>query len=213
MPPTLLRSTTPAQIADFNALIVELHRQLGYTSGINSADVDVENLLEAMRRYVSSPEEWAKFALWDASRNYTRNGVDTLNDKANLLVLVWSPGKGSLIHDHANAHCVMKILQGELVETIYRFPDPKAPPKRMEKKKVTRYLTDEVTYISDDIGLHRISNDSDKVAISLHLYTPPWAAKYGCFSFNEASGKQVWADLSNLYSDKGVVCKSKASHV
>lgn len=26
------------------------------------------------------------------------------------LILVWSPGKGSAIHDHANAHCVMKVL-------------------------------------------------------------------------------------------------------
>lgn len=25
------------------------------------------------------------------------------------LILVWSPGKGSVIHDHANAHCVMKV--------------------------------------------------------------------------------------------------------
>ena len=32
------------------------------------------------------------------------------------MVLCWGEGHGSAIHDHANAHCVMKILQGELCE-------------------------------------------------------------------------------------------------
>ncbi|KAK7203336.1 RmlC-like cupin domain-containing protein [Myxozyma melibiosi] len=206
-------SDIPAQIPDFDALVAELRRQLGFTSGIDSADVDVENLKEAMRRYISSRKEWGKFALEDPSRNYTRNGVDTLNEKANLLVLVWNPGKGSLIHDHSNAHCVMKILEGELVETQYKFPDPNAPPRPMDKQKVTEYGKDEVTYISDEIGLHRMSNETDKIAISLHLYTPPWAAKYGCYSFNEKTSKQIWTDLSNLYSDKGVLCGKMSSHV
>lgn len=32
------------------------------------------------------------------------------------MVLCWGEGHGSAIHDHANAHCVMKILQGKLCE-------------------------------------------------------------------------------------------------
>jgi hypothetical protein len=31
----------------------------------------------------------------------------------NQLILVWSPGKSSAIHDHANAHCVMKVYSTE----------------------------------------------------------------------------------------------------
>ena len=41
------------------------------------------------------------------------------------MVLCWGEGHGSAIHDHANAHCVMKILQGELCEVsnkIFYFP-------------------------------------------------------------------------------------------
>lgn len=32
------------------------------------------------------------------------------------MILCWGEGHGSAIHDHANAHCVMKILHGELFE-------------------------------------------------------------------------------------------------
>lgn len=42
------------------------------------------------------------------------------------LILVWSPGRGSAIHDHANAHCVMKVslatrlhlARGEIAELM-----------------------------------------------------------------------------------------------
>lgn len=47
---------------------------------------------------------------------YTRNLVDEGNGRFNLMVLCWGEGHGSAIHDHADAHCVMKILQGELCE-------------------------------------------------------------------------------------------------
>lgn len=49
---------------------------------------------------------------------YTRNLVDEGNGRFNLMVLCWGEGHGSAIHDHANAHCIMKILQGELCEVL-----------------------------------------------------------------------------------------------
>lgn len=49
---------------------------------------------------------------------YTRNLVDEGNGKFNLIILCWGEGHGSAIHDHANSHCVMKVLQGEICEVI-----------------------------------------------------------------------------------------------
>jgi len=74
------------------------------------------------------------------------------------------------VHDHADAHCVMKILQGNLKEEIFGMPSLEAiDGSPLVIKKETIYNPDEVTYISDNIGLHRISNPSKTdVAISLH---------------------------------------------
>ncbi|KAK9248113.1 RmlC-like cupin domain-containing protein [Lipomyces tetrasporus] len=217
---TITRTTTPimstmattSRLDTFDELVEEIKRQLGLTSGIDSDDVDVEQLMDAMRRYRSEISHWEKYALADLSRNYTRNGVDDMNDKANLLVLVWNPGKGSLIHDHAEAHCIMKILQGELVESRYKWPEGHSP-RRMEIDRRVVYHENEVTYMHDKLGLHRISNETQKPAVSLHLYTPPWAAKYGCLAFDERTGKQIKVNLSNLYSDSGVICSRRADHV
>ncbi|RAL62264.1 hypothetical protein DID88_004832 [Monilinia fructigena] len=66
------------------------------SSGLTSADVDVQQLRSLMERYISNEDEWKKYAFADLSRGYTRNLVDEGNGKSNLLILVWTPGKGSL---------------------------------------------------------------------------------------------------------------------
>lgn len=53
---------------------------------------------------------------------YTRNLVDDGNGKFNLLILCWGEGHGSPIHDHADSHCFMKILEGSLSEVRFTWP-------------------------------------------------------------------------------------------
>lgn len=66
-----------------------------------------------------------------------------------------------------------KILKGKLQEDLYSWPDQKqiengesCPP---QLTKQTIYGEDQVTYMSDKLGLHRISNpDPNDFAVSLH---------------------------------------------
>lgn len=88
----------------------------------------------------------------------------------------------------------MKILRGRLQETLYDWPNKAAmgegkicPPTI---KRDTVYGENDVTYMSDDMGLHKICNpDPQRVAVSLHLYTPPHAATRGCHIFCPSTGK------------------------
>jgi len=67
----------------------------------------------------------------------------------------------------------MKVLKGRLKETLYDWPDKvelnkglDSPPK-IKQEKV--YTEDQVTYMSDKLGLHKVSNpDPTEVAVSLH---------------------------------------------
>ncbi|OJJ04083.1 hypothetical protein ASPVEDRAFT_43532 [Aspergillus versicolor CBS 583.65] len=157
----------------FEELVQDLSIALGPTSGLDSDDVDPLNIQRLMERYTSNQDDWLRFALGDSTRSYTRNLIDEGNGKSNLLILVWNPGRSSAIHDHANAHCVMKVLKGTLQETLYTWPDQEriehgqvSPP---QVKKVTTYGENQVTYMSDKLGLHKIHNpDPNNVAISLH---------------------------------------------
>ncbi|EFN89999.1 Cysteine dioxygenase type 1 [Harpegnathos saltator] len=147
-----------------------------------------------MTSYKSNPADWKKFAKFDRYR-YTRNLVDEGNGRFNLMVLCWGEGHGSAIHDHANAHCVMKILQGKLCETRYAWPNLTSETEDNthtleELRELDRNTldTNEICYINDSMGLHRVENSSaTNPAVSLHLYSPPFST---CSVFNKQTGQK-----------------------
>ncbi|KAM4056754.1 cysteine dioxygenase type I domain-containing protein [Hirsutella rhossiliensis] len=197
----------PSATDRFEELVLALKEALGPSSGLTSDDVDVGYLTHLMAKYDSSAAEWSKYAFGDASRGYTRNLVDEGNGKSNLLVLVWSPGKGSPIHDHGNAHCLMKILRGNITETRYAFPEDDAPEGPMTVISEKTYKENAVAYMADELGLHRVSNKGSDFAVSLHLYTPPNVAKGGCHIFDETTGKSSHVPGCLYYSAYGRLLK------
>jgi len=158
--------------------------------------VNVDLVQKWMESYPGNKNDWRKFEKVDKYR-YTRNLVDEGNGRFNLMLLAWGEGMGSSIHDHADSHCCMKILEGELKETMYDWPEERGccveEAEDVEsngmKKKSARILTEgKVAYINDSIGLHRVENPSDcSRAVSLHVYSPPFDE---CQSFDERSGKK-----------------------
>ncbi|KAK8127523.1 cysteine dioxygenase [Apiospora sp. TS-2023a] len=205
-----------AKMDRFDTLVESLKDILGPSSGITSDDVDVGDLMHAMEQYTSDDREWTPYAMADPSRAYTRNLVDEGNGNSHQpstdraatiqLILVWSPGKASPIHDHGNAHCVMKILRGTLTETRYDFPDgDKNNP--MQVKSTSHHKENAVAYMADELGVHRISNEGSDFAVSLHLYTPPNVAKSGCNIFDLRSGKKSHVPKCGYFSKYGRLLK------
>lgn len=207
-------------------LIQELHNVFDQDS------VNIEYVNHLLMGYKSNPSEWKKFAKFDRFR-YTRNLVDAGNGKFNLMILCWGAGHGSAIHDHAESHCFMKMLSGQLSEVRYEWPKDQrlstggngeiyqdaegeeTVDGEEELKEISRYTMDlnDVCYINgrcegnnccskvinsislficsppDNLGLHRVENpDHSNVAVSLHLYCPPFDA---CSVFNKKTGRQT----------------------
>ncbi|KAF2738713.1 cysteine dioxygenase type I [Polyplosphaeria fusca] len=199
--------TRPGEQNRFSELVEALKTKLGPCSGIDSDEIDPKELQDIMKGYVSNGGDWKEYMHADPSRSYTRNLVDKGNGKSNLLILVWTPGMGSMIHDHASAHCVMKILQGVLIET--RYARPTACLNRNEsvplsETRSTQYNLNEVAYMADTLGLHKITNPGPDVAVSLHLYTPPNAAVYGCHVYDERTGRPRHIQQCDYFSEYGV---------
>ncbi|XP_078482906.1 cysteine dioxygenase type 1-like isoform X2 [Ciona intestinalis] len=122
-------------------------------------DIEVEDVKSYLSSYVAKDEEWKHLAKFDPH---------------------------SCIHDHSDAHCFMKVLQGDLTETKFEWPEnDQAPMIPCGNEYVQR---DEVAYINDSIGLHRVGNSSESPACSLHLYSPPFQ---DCQTFDQKSGHKV----------------------
>lgn len=193
----LKNAKTPATLVE---LIDELHKVF------DSDRVNIEYVNHLLLSYKSNPAEWKKFAKFDRYR-YTRNLVDAGNGKFNLMILCWGEGHGSAIHDHADAHCFMKMLKGELNEVRYAWPNSNNVVHQTvigddfennsdeldygELQEIARNSieTNDVAYINDTLGLHRVENPSHSdVAVSLHLYCPPFNS---CSIFNKDTGKRT----------------------
>lgn len=86
--PAGTRQKTPAPTDSFRKLVGDLSRTLGPSSGLDSEDVDVQELQRFMQEYDSKESEWDKYAFSDLSRGYTRNLVDEGNGKSNLVCSV-----------------------------------------------------------------------------------------------------------------------------
>jgi len=172
--------------------------------GLNElSEEEVASLKTTMENYKSNPNDWKKYAMFDPMK-YTRNLVSNGNGKFNLIVLCWGSGHQSAIHDHAGSHCILKMLDGELKETQYYWPETEG--KSLEVKQETVMHRDETAYMHDKIGLHRVANEHHvKGAISLHLYTPPYSE---CKSYDERSGTARRAGNITFYSIDGQKIKN-----
>ena len=58
---------------------------MGSYSGIDSADIDPNELQALMSNYISDEEEWKRYAFGVPTVPYTRNLVDRGNGKCNLV--------------------------------------------------------------------------------------------------------------------------------
>lgn len=133
-------------------------------------------------RFTTEQDQWRRYVAFDPSK-YTRNLV-ACSELFELLILCWSPGQRSPIHDHQGQRCWMAVLEGDIEEAQYPMPveDTPAPMRPCARKAFT---TGEVAFITDDIGLHDIGASAGKPAISLHLYAGPIST---CRSFDPRTG-------------------------
>ena len=102
---------------------------------------------------------------------YSRNLVAEEAGLFSLVLLCWPAGVTSPIHDHARASCFMRVLEGELVETLFASD---ARANALVPGRVACVRAGEVVFIDDSVGLHRVANASATACSrSLHLYSPP----------------------------------------
>ena len=80
-----ISSSDDQYISAFHKLVKDLSHVLGPSSGLDSAEVDPEEIQKVMRFYKSNEKQWQHYALGDSSRTYTRNLVDRGNGKSDLV--------------------------------------------------------------------------------------------------------------------------------
>jgi cysteine dioxygenase len=100
---------------------------------------------------------------------YSRNPV-TSSEHFELLCICWRSGQSSLVHDHTGSACGVRVIEGEMVETIF---EPVAADSA--RPVLTRTFGNGYVCGSVDRDIHQISNfqTDGSDLITLHIYSPP----------------------------------------
>jgi len=128
--------------------------------------------------------DWERYALVDPNKSYTRNLIATDHETFTLLLLCWTPGHASPVHDHPCDGCWLRVLRGSVREIRYAIAATTATSSEGDESdqdvKSMVCTRDEtyhkgVVFITDSQGYHKIENPSStELAVSLHLYSPPF---------------------------------------
>ncbi len=111
---------------------------------------------------------------------YKRNVV-SVSPVYAALVLCWKAGQRSHIHDHRDAVCGVRVVEGTATEIKY---------ERGIDGLLTETATGELpcggVCASIDSDIHVVANETDADLITLHVYTPPMKA-FSVYNLEDAT--------------------------
>lgn len=105
------------------------------------------------------------------------------NNYYEINIIEWNQGAKSLIHNHSANGCIIKLIDGGLIEDIFSNPGnhdesytSKIRPIKHTKRNIIVPIhsfnkTRTHSYYID--GFHRITNINNGKSYSLHFYAPP----------------------------------------
>lgn len=124
---------------------------------------------------------------------YTRNLIHKC-PMYELILMCWAPHQKSPIHGHEGEKCFLRVQAGELLFTNYAMQEKGA-------EVILEPLNSAIGrpgFVDGPAIIHRVANESDSPAISLHLYARPFAQ---CDIFDEKAHTKQRATLG--YDSEG----------
>jgi quercetin dioxygenase-like cupin family protein len=127
---------------------------------------DLQDWLASVEVSQAEIEPYLKFR----DRTYVRTRV-IINEHVEMLVLCWRAGHYTSIHDHNGSYSSIRVLSGEMNETLYDYDG-----ERGLCQTGTRDWTPGHVATADIPDIHRIGNREDSAhdLITLHCYSPPF---------------------------------------
>lgn len=144
--------------------------------------------LEDVRDYVQFGPTTYRRNLMHAGRAY------------QALILCWRNGQRSPIHDHRGSSCGVRVIAGELTETIFERNS-----KGLVYPTKTHVLAEGAVCGSQDDDIHQVSNlqAGDADLVTLHVYSPPLMSMR-TFSLTDARVGEFYDPISCLTDGAGI---------
>lgn len=160
---------------------------------MNNADADKHSKI--LRQLDIPIDKFEPFTSWD-KEGYTRNCLARTDDY-ELILICWSPGAKTAVHNHSDQHCWMYQISGALEEQRFAKPDGDLKMTRESELRQGGF-----TYMHDRMGFHQLQNTAETKAMSLHIYVAPIDQ---CQVYNPEDGTLETKELSYDTAENAVL--------
>ena len=116
------------------------------------------------------------------------------------MAICWGMGHHTPIHDHNGQEGWIKVIDGQVEESLYRVQMIDEDTFSAELLKADQFSKDAVSHVNDEIAFHSIRNLNRGRSVTLHLYSLPINQ---CHIYDTKSGKRGVKIMSN-YTEYGV---------
>lgn len=106
--------------------------------------------------------DWTKYLSFKNFNNQIKLN-DYSNSEFEMLLVYWTPNQYSKLYDHSNNGCIMKVLDGTIIENLYDY--------NFSLQNSTQINKNYVSVINYHLGLHQMYTQT--YSITLHIYTIP----------------------------------------
>lgn len=160
-----------------NDLIEELTAICSNAKG----DAQVPKVKDCLSRFLEGNLELPPQYLQPAKDHYARHLLYRQpNGGFTIVVMVWSPGQATPVHDHAGTWCVEGVYQGSMkVERFHLRPLANDGERsRTTDQNIVQMTAGEILFpgkgqtgaLIPPVEHHRMGNESRNVAVTIHVY-------------------------------------------
>ena len=126
---------------------------------------------------LNNPGDWKGYASWN-EHHYIRHLIDGEEGSFELILICWAPSQKSRIHNHAQSHCFLSCVSGQIEETQYLIKKDmfSGGVQSLVNQGSNLMKVGDVGYINDFQCLHSVGCPEGVPApgsVTLHCYCPP----------------------------------------
>ena len=123
----------------------------------------LKSLLRIVNDYTG--DDWKKHVKIN-KKSYNRSVIKK-NNFMELVIITWDINQDTPKHGHPTGGCIFKVLEGNINEHFYETME-------CNNYKIHQFKKNDSSYIDNSLGYHLMTNQYDKVCVSLHIYSPPF---------------------------------------
>jgi predicted metal-dependent enzyme (double-stranded beta helix superfamily) len=174
-------------------------------------DAVVARLAAALRDFSRDEKNQRRAGRLVLNGNYARLLLNSLADPFQIVLVLWAPGHGSPIHDHAGTVGVVSAMFGRTREIKYEILHRYGPEVALAPSGDMLIVPGTTTpiYPEDDMQLHLMVNETSEWAATIHVYL---TAIHRYHTYDQQSDKLYRSTPIDLWFDQISVARDLQGH-